>query len=131
VERNNWYEYSLEAVDDAGLHSDKSFPLNVKIYDSGKRPVVQNFNVIKNPDGKSLQISWKYSEKGDFWFIIYRSVNGIDMMTYRNLKADQHSFTDNNLTKGSYQYSIKAVYKDGGESQIINSIPVSFVPLEK
>jgi hypothetical protein len=53
------------------------------------------------------------------------------MMTYRNLKADQHSFTDNNLTKGSYQYSIKAVYKDGGESQIINSIPVSFVPLEK
>jgi len=76
-------------------------------------------------------LSWQYSEKGDYWFIIYRSVNGTDMMTYKNLKADQHSFTDNNLTKGSYQYSIKAVYKDGGESQIINSVPVNFVPIEK
>lgn len=128
VERNNWYEYSLEAVDDAGLHSDKSFPLNVKVYDSGKRPAVQNLNVTKSSDGKSLLISWKYSEKGDFWFIIYRSVNGNDMMTYKNLKADLHSFTDNNLTKGSYQYSVKAVYKDGGESQIINSLPVNFIP---
>jgi fibronectin type 3 domain-containing protein len=131
VERNTWYEYSLEAVDDSGLHSDKSFPLNVKVYDSGKRPEVQNFNVVKSPDGKSLLISWKYSEKGDYWFIIYRSVNGIDMMTYKNLKSDQHTFTDNNLTRGSYQYSIKAVYKDGGESQIKNSVPVNFVPLEK
>jgi len=131
VERNNWYEYSLEAVDDAGLHSDKSFPLNVKVYDSGKRPAVLNFNVLKNPDGKSLLLSWKYSEKGDFWFIIYRSVNGLDMMTYKNLKAEQHSFTDINLIKGSYQYSIKVVYKDGGESEIINSLPVNFVPLEK
>ena len=131
VERNNWYEYSLEAVDDAGLHSDKSFPLNVKVYDSGKRPAVQNLNVTKSSDGKSLQISWKYSEKGDFWFIIYRSVNGKDMMTYKNLKADLHSFTDNNLTKGSYQYSVKTVYKDGGESQIINSVPLNFIPTEK
>ena len=131
VARNNWYEYSLEAVDDAGLHSDKSFPLNVKVYDSGRRPAVQNLNVTKSPDGRSLQVSWKYSEKGDFWFVIYRSVNGNDMMTYRNLKADIHSFTDNNLTKSSYQYSIKAVYRDGGESQIINSVPVNFVPSEK
>ena len=49
-------------------------------------------------------------------------------MTYKNLKSDQHSFTDNNLKKGSYQYSIKAVYKDDGESQITNSILVSFLP---
>ena len=53
------------------------------------------------------------------------------MMIYKNLKSDQHMFTDNNLTKGSYQYSIKAIYKDGGESQIINSVPVNYVPLEK
>jgi uncharacterized protein len=131
VERNKWYEYSLEAVDEAGLHSDKSFPLNVKVFDSGIRPAIRNFNVNKSSDGKSIQLSWEYSEKGDLWFVIYRSVNGIDMTTYKNLKADQHSFTDNNLTKGTYQYSIKAVYKDGGESQILKSIPVSFAPAMK
>jgi uncharacterized protein len=128
VERNNWYEYSLEAVDDAGLHSDKSFPLNVKVYDSGVRPAVQNFNVVKSPDGKSLLLSWKYTEKGDYWFVIYRSVNGSDMLTYQNSKVDLRSFTDSNLTKGTILYSIKVVYKDGGESQMIKSLPFSFVP---
>jgi fibronectin type 3 domain-containing protein len=128
VERNNWYEYSLEAVDDAGLHSEKSFPLNVKVYDSGVRPAVQNFNVVKSSDGKSLMLSWKYSEKGDYSFVIYRSVNGSEMMTYQNSKGDQRTFTDINLTKGTILYSIKVVYKDGGESQMIKSLPFSFIP---
>jgi hypothetical protein len=131
VERNNWYEYSLEAVDDTGLHSDKSFPLNVKVFDSGIRPPVQNFNVIKSPDGKSLLLSWKYTEKGDYWFVIYRSVNGSDMMTYQNSKGDLRSFTDSNLTKGTILYSIIVVYKNGGESQMIKSMPVNFIPSEK
>ena len=131
VERNKWYEYSLEAVDEAGLHSDKSFPLNVKVFDSGIRPEIQNFNVIKSPDGKSLQLSWKYPEKGDYHFVIYRSLDGKDLMTYKNLAADQRFFTDGNLTKSTYMYSIKVVYKDGGESQALKSLPVSFVPSEK
>jgi fibronectin type 3 domain-containing protein len=128
VKKHAWYEYSIEAIDDAGLHSQKSFPVNVRIYDSGKRPDISDFKVTRSTDGKSMQLSWKYLEKGDYWFIIYRSVNGNDMMTYKNLKADQHSFTDNNLAKGSYQYSIKVIYKDGGESQVIKSTPVGFVP---
>ncbi len=131
VERNSWYEYSLEAVDDAGLHSDKSFPLNVKAYDSGVRPDIQNFNVLKSPDGKSLQLSWKYTEKGDYWFIIYRSINGKEFMTYKNLSLDQHSFADSNLTYGIYQYSIKAVYKDGGESHQLMSAKIELTPVEK
>jgi hypothetical protein len=131
VERNNWYEYSLEAVDDAGLHSEKSFPLNVKVFDSGIRPPVQNFNVIKSPDGKSLLLSWKYSGKGVYWFIIYRSVNGSDMMTYQNTNGDLRSFADSSLTKGTILYSIKVVYKDGGESQMIKSLPFNFAPSEK
>jgi len=50
------------------------------------------------------------------------------MMTYQNTKVDQRSFTDSNLTKGSIIYSIKVVYKDGGESQMIKSLPFSYVP---
>jgi fibronectin type 3 domain-containing protein len=131
VERNNWYEYSLEAVDDAGLHSDKSFPLNVKVYDSGVRPGVQNFSVNKNSDGKSLQLTWKYVEKGDYWFVIYRSVDGSDLMTLINLKADQHSFSDTNLKNGIYQYYIKTVYKDGGESPSVKSAAINFASPSK
>jgi len=116
VKKQQWYEYSLEAIDKAGLHSQRSFPMNVRMYDSGKRREVSNFTVTKTPDSKSVQLTWKYAEKGDFWFVIYRSKDDKGLMTYKNIPSDQHSFVDANLEKGIYQYSIKAVYKDGGES---------------
>jgi hypothetical protein len=131
VKKHVWYEYSIEAIDDAGLHSIKSFPINVRIYDSGKRPDISDFKVTRSKDGKSLQLSWKYNETGDYWFIIYRSVNSSYMMTYKNLKADQHSFTDTDLKNGVYQYSIKVVYKDGGESNAIKSAEVNYVNVNK
>lgn len=131
ITRLNWYEYSLEAMDDAGLHSPKSFPMSVRVYDSGKRPDIQNFTVSKSQDGKSLELTWNYNKKGDYWFVIFRSVDGKDMMTYKTLSADQHSFTDANLKRAAYQYAIKAVYKDGGESQQVKSTKVDFVPAGK
>ncbi len=128
VKKQAWYEYSLEAIDDAGLHSPKSFPLNVRVYDSGKRPDIQNFTVTKSQDGKSLLLSWRYAEKGDYWFMIYRSIDGKAPMTYKTLLANQHSFTDMNMKNGTYQYSIKAVYKDGGESRQAQTVKFDFKP---
>jgi uncharacterized protein len=131
VKKHDWYEYSLVAVDDAGLHSEKSFPMNVRIYDSGQRPKIENFNVKKATDGKSLELTWKYPEKGDYWFVIYRSIDGHDLMTYKNIPSSQLYFNDTGLKKGIYQYSIKAVYKDGGESQQEKSGKIEFVPKSK
>ena len=131
VVKQTWYEYALEAVDSSGLHSPKSFPLNVRMYDSGKKKDITNFKVVKSADGKSLQLSWNYPEKGNFWFVIYRSVDGKDRMTYKNLSSDQLKFTDSNLKKGLYKYSIKAVYKDGGESPFVESQSIDFVPNDK
>jgi len=68
-----------------------------------------------------LELSWKYSGQGNYWFVIFRSTDGKDFMTHKNLSSDQHSFTDTNLKKGAYQYSVKAVYKDGGESEGVKS----------
>ena len=122
VKKQQWYEYSLEAINKAGLHSQKSFPMNVRMYDSGKRRNVANFIAVKSADNKSIQLSWKYSEKGDFWYVIYRSIDDKELMTYKIVPFDKHSFTDSNLKKGIYKYSIKVVYKDGGESaQVVSS----------
>jgi len=131
VKKLTWYEYCLEAIDDAGLHSPKSFPLNVRVYDSGKRPDIENLTVVKSQDGKSLILSWRYTETGNYWFEVYRSVDGKDFMTIKSLSADQHTFTDGNLKKASYQYAIKAVYKDGGESQQMKSVKTVFIPSAK
>jgi hypothetical protein len=131
VKKLTWYDYCLEAVDDAGLHSSKSFPLNVRVYDSGKRPNIQNFTIVKSQDGKSLILSWKYAETGNYWYELYRSIDGKNFMTIKSLSADQHTFTDGNLKRAAYQYAIKAVYKDGGESQQVKSTKIDFVPAGK
>lgn len=128
VKKQTWYEYCLEAIDRAGLHSQKSFPLNVRVYDSGKRPEIRNFKISKGKDGKSLVLSWNYSVNGPYWFVIYKSIDGKDFSTCKNLASDQNSFTDINLKKATYQYSIKAFYKDGGESQTQVSDKVDFSP---
>ncbi len=131
VKKQNWYEYSLVAINEAGLHSEKSFPLNVRVYDPGVRPEIENFIAKKSTDGKSIILSWKYSVKSDFWFIIYRSINGTDLMAYKNIPSKQQSFTDSSLKIGIYQYSIKVVYKDGGESQKVMSAKIEIKPIEK
>ncbi len=128
VKKQNWYEYTLEAVDSSGLHSEKSFPLNVRVYDSGQRPAAEDFTVKKSADGKSLELTWKYNAAGDFWFVIYRSVDGSELMTYRNLPPGQHEFNEPALKKGTYQYAIKAVYRDGGESAPVKSNNIQILP---
>lgn len=131
VKKKTWYEYCLEAIDPTGLHSPKSFPINVRVYDSGKRPEIQNFNVIKGKDGKSLVLTWSYTGEGNYWFVIYKSINGKDFVTCKDLPSDQHSFTDININKATYQYSIKAFFKDGGVSSTKNSDKVEFIPTIK
>jgi len=42
----------------------------ISVFKSGIRPAIQNFNVMTGTDGKSLQLSWKYTEKGDYWCVI-------------------------------------------------------------
>jgi hypothetical protein len=131
VKEKTWYEYCLETIGHAGISSPKSFPVNVRVYDSGKRPEIQNFKIIKGKDGKSLVLSWNYQGEGRYWFVIYKSVNGNDFITCKNLPSDQHTYSDINLIKANYQYSIKAFYKDGGESTAKHSDIVEFDPRVK
>jgi hypothetical protein len=128
VKKANWYEYCMEEFDSTGLHSVKSFPMNVRVYDSGKRPEIQNFKITTSKDGKSLVLTWNYPGEGSYWFVVYKSINGKDFITFRDLPADQRTFTDLNLIKATYQYSIKAFFKDGGESPSKISEKVEFIP---
>jgi fibronectin type 3 domain-containing protein len=114
------YEYSIVAVDDDGNRSSMSFPQNVRVYDSGMRKKIESFSV--NPDGKgSISLAWKYSMKGDYHFLVYRSFNGSGLHMYEQIPGDKSSMADANVSKGIYEYAIKAVFKDGGQSPLMKS----------
>lgn len=118
VSRNTWYEYALEAVDDSGLRSEKSFPLNVKVYDSGVRPGVKDVMVRKSDNGKSVVLTWKYISNVQCHVVIYRAVNNAPLEMYQSAAIAEMSFIDLNIHNGKYQYAIKVMYDDGGESEL-------------
>jgi len=119
VSRQTWYEYTLVAVDDAGLRSARSFPLNVRVSDSGVRKKINAFAAKTAAEG--VQLSWQYPVSEGVRYQLYRSYNGSGLLMYKSLPAANLSFTDKGLLKGKYEYALKAVYPDGGESPLVTT----------
>jgi uncharacterized protein len=128
VKKRTQYEYSLVAVDDAGLRSEKSFPLSARVYDSGIRQKIEGLSAIKGPDGKSIVLLWNYPVKENLRFVVYRSFNQGGLLTYRSVTGDKASFSDRTLQPGEYTYAIKAVYQDGGESPLTTPVKIAYQP---
>ena len=126
VKKLTQYEYSIVAVDDAGLRSAKSFPLSVRVYDSGVRKKIGGFSAVKSSDGKAIVLSWNYPMKTDLKFVLYRSFNKGGLFTYQSLEAGKSSFADKDVQGGEYEYAIKAVYEDGGESPLSGVVKIEY-----
>ena len=112
------YYYTLRAKDESNLFSGYASPVSGKTYDSGIRPLVQNFSVsIVN---KKAVLKWDYPDIGkDVLFVIYKW-NGNGQLTQYANTADK-TFTDNN-TKKENSYSIKAHTTDGGKSKMSEEV---------
>ncbi|HEY5748085.1 MAG TPA: fibronectin type III domain-containing protein [Chryseolinea sp.] len=124
VKKLTWYEYTLIANDDDGNRSERSFPLKVRVYDSGMRQKIEGFLAKVNTDKKSVGLSWKYPATGDYYFLVYRSVNGSGLEMYQQVAGDKYAFADTNVPKGTYEYAVKAIYRDGGQSLITKNMKV-------
>lgn len=124
VKKMTWYEYSLTALDDDGHKSKKSFPLRVRVYDSGVRKKIESLSVKFNPDKRSVDLNWKYPVKDDYYFLIYKSSNKSGLQMYRQVKGETLTMADSHLQQGVYEYAVKAVYKDGAQSPLSNKVRV-------
>ncbi|MHB8579579.1 MAG: hypothetical protein ACYDA4_06925, partial [Ignavibacteriaceae bacterium] len=108
------YYYSIRAKDQSGLYSNYASPVYGKPYDTGIRPPVEN--LIANVDKKNIILTWTYPTlKVETVFIIYKKDNNGLLKQY-DITSDK-SYTDKNTNKKNY-YAIKAVTKDGGQSDI-------------
>jgi len=126
VETKATYFYSLDAVDDDGLESGKSLPVSARIYDTGERPDIDNFNATYNEESNHVILSWDYQNAADHHYIIYRSFNGSDFTVYKSVDGTENDYADYDLLgSGNYEYAVQAIFNDGGQSlltekQIVN-----------
>ncbi|WP_164490231.1 fibronectin type III domain-containing protein [Runella sp. SP2] len=116
------YGYALVAVDEAGLRSETSFPLNVQT----PRITPQKVNGIKaivNPDNTVL-VSWNYAVP-NCRFVVYRAVEKEPFLSYDSVYDNRQYQDKRPPAKGIVQYAVRVIYPDGLEASLSSVVKVA------
>ena len=118
VEMGASYIYTLSAEDEAG-NVTMSSPLTLSVYDHGRRPEVENLQVQFDKTEQTAHLTWTYGRtSGQFRFVVFKGSEDQPLSSYKSTAGDQMEYRDFIRHKGAYQYAVKVIYADGGESEL-------------
>lgn len=117
------YEYTLYAIDDAGLKSDRISTLSLKAYEIKKLDIPTNVQTSVDTTKRTITLSWK-NPAAATRTVIYKSVNDQPWLTHK-VVPNVSSFTDTPYRKGDVvKYRIKAMDNRGVQSNFTEPIIV-------
>lgn len=118
------YEYTLKAIDDAGLQSEQISFLTLKAFEEKKLPSPQQLTWSIDTLARRITLQWKPALTQDKT-VVYRSVNGKPYLTHKVVEKG-NSFTDSPYRKGEIiRYRIKAVDERGWQSDFSEAIEIN------
>lgn len=123
------YAYWIEVVDKSGLVSSPSRQLLISPLKMPVKTVFANVKVVADREKKQINLSWRQKEDDQLKSIqVYRYKEGRDQLTlYKTLPGKNRSFSDDNVSLNTrYGYRLKAVYRNGKESEFSNEVNISF-----
>lgn len=127
VENKNVYAYAVIAQDISGLSSKPSSPITITVNDRGNKPSIEKFSAKQDTGNKQIVLSWAYdaSDVEKFW--IYRNGTDGKLRLLDSVDPDVKQFRDKQVTVNTqYQYSIKAVFKDGAHSPFSKPVMITY-----
>ena len=127
VKQRVMYEYTLEAIDSSGLHSQQAVPVQGRPYDNGERPGITGLKGSYDQKAKSTRLSWGYTVplKEKFWFVLYRSYGAGALTQYKSVPSTARAFNDGDLVgKGMYKYAVRVQTVNGGISGLSDPVTV-------
>ncbi|HRG21711.1 MAG TPA: hypothetical protein PLQ57_11800 [Saprospiraceae bacterium] len=117
------YEYTLYAIDDAGLTSPSISTLTLKAFEDKKLPAPQQFSWQIDTLKRRITLSWKPSSASGKT-VVYRSVNGKPYVTYKVVDKETF-FTDLPYRRGDIiKYRIKGSDERGWQSDFSEEIEI-------
>ncbi|MDX1913162.1 MAG: hypothetical protein SFV22_16835 [Saprospiraceae bacterium] len=111
--------YALEAIDDDNLSSGKSNSISVVA--TAQRPVVQQLTVSFDKEQTQAKLHWKYPTQ-DCRFVVLRGEIGGDLTPLKSVPGAEPAFADALREQREYRYAVKAVFSDGSESDISETV---------
>ena len=130
VQKLRTYEYTIQAVDSTGFHSNLAVPVKGRVYDTGVRPGVTGLVATADTSAGVVRLSWNYPspEVGDYWFVVYRGMEGSEPARYRST-GQELTFDDRRVrfrNEEAYTYAVEVIYRNGGKSPLSDVVAVSY-----
>jgi hypothetical protein len=109
---NTDYYYAARTIDSGGSRSVLSYAVHVRrnIADMVASPV--GLNATLDGRQRHIRLSWQCKEEGNYFFVVYRSVNNGTLTAWRSFEKGMLSGEDDQVTSGTYSYAIKIVHRD-------------------
>ncbi len=123
-----YYEYRVQAKDDAGWFSEFPLPVKGKIPFRPEMFMIEEFTASLNKDKNQIELTWDYSPPNirgwdsPWSFHIYKSTGKSNVDSFKILPSDQFAFTDNEFeTDALYRYAVKIKF-DNGKSGALSPV---------
>lgn len=122
VKGPTYYQYTLVAIDSSGNRSKNSPTMDVRVMPKVSKSEIDGIELKFNETKREVIISWKKPNSEVNYYVIYRGKDGKRPSVLTSPAGNLTSFSEVLLPgKTNYQYLIKAIYKDGGESPLMKA----------
>jgi hypothetical protein len=121
--------YTVIAIDDQGLESTPSLPVNGQKIKNQLAPSMKWREPVVDREQHSISLSWAYSSENVRQFRIYKSHDEHKPTLYRSLGHvghEQSSFSDRVIPGRTYRYRIMAIFKDGSMSRMSDELVLKY-----
>jgi len=123
---NQYYEYAVEAEDQAGLRSGLSQSVRVKQPSKKAFIAVTDLRFVASRENRVVKLAWIYPEFAE-GFRIYRAHDGKPLTTLTFVPGNTREFYDKRVSPGkTYQYKVVAQLPGGGRSGFSSTITVDY-----
>ncbi len=108
------YIYYLKSVDEAGLSSDYSFPLEILAYANN---AFKKISLTWLTEKERIGFKWVDPNLKPEFYIVYKD-GGSGLEQYKNVEAEKDSFFENIQLAAKIRYGLQAVYPNQVKSDI-------------
>jgi uncharacterized protein len=112
IATNTDYYYTAETIDSTGSRSARSMAIHVRSNAADSLPLLNSLQAKLDSKQQHVRLSWQYKDAGDYFFVVYRSVNNGSLDAWQSFDKTSQSGEDDHVASGAYSYAIKVVHRD-------------------
>jgi hypothetical protein len=112
VTTNTEYHYIARTIDSTGVKSDWSVAVHVVRHAVDSLAAPTGFQAKTDGRQHRVRLSWKYTDTGDYFFVVYRAVNNGELVAWQSFDKMAAAGEDDGAASGAYDYAIRVVHRD-------------------